>query len=234
MTTEATRGVTGTPTTVAPLRKAERLVDQVVEHLRLLILHGDIEPGESLKQEELAERLGVSRTPLREAFRILERDGLVEAGARTNTVRVVELSPQDAVDLYQVRGALDAVAARLAAERRPANEAQVVGLARYVTEMADAMRPFDTRRYTDAHVAFHLGIVAASGNKRLQQLESVFRISAQMLYRRIGTNVERMERSNGEHREILTAISEGDPVTAERRAREHIERAIEAWGRQGT
>lgn len=228
--TAGTEGGGRTAATIPSLRKPERLVDQVVEHIRARILNGEIEAGESLKQEELAERIGVSRTPLREAFRILERDGLVQASSRSNTVKVVELSVADIIDLYHVRGALDAVAARLAAERWPGNEAQVTALARYVTEMSSSLRPFDTSRYVDAHVAFHLGIVAASGNRSLHQLEHIFRISAQMLYRRMATNVERMERSNEEHKLILAAIAEGDADAAEQRARRHIEGAIKAWG----
>lgn len=220
----------GAASAIPPLLKAERLVDQVVEHIRMPILSGEIKPGESLKQEELAGRLGVSRTPLREAFRILERDGLVEPGTRRNTVRVVELGIDDIIDLYHVRGALDSVAARLAAERWPA--AEVTALARHVTEMSNSLRPFDTSRFVDAHVAFHLGIVAASGNKTLRQLELIYRISAQMLYRRMATNVERMERSNEEHRQILTAIADGDPDTAEKAARHHIDGAIKAWAAQ--
>jgi GntR family transcriptional regulator, vanillate catabolism transcriptional regulator len=214
---------------VGPLRKQQRLVDQVAAHLREGILGGELPSGTPLIQEELAEKLGVSRTPLREAFRILERDGLVRSSPRSNTVLVAEFTDEDVTELYQIREVLDGLAARLAATRHPANS-DLVQLARYVTQMSNSIRPFNTPRYLQAHVAFHLGIVELSGNKRLRQQEPVFRISAQMLYGRLSTNVERLERSNEEHQQILDAIAAGDGARAEKVARQHIKRALAAWG----
>ena len=213
-----------------PLAKQQRLVDQVTAYLREGILGGELPAGTPLIQEELAEKIGVSRTPLREAFRILERDGLVRSSPRSNTVVVAEFSEDDVTELYQIREVLDGLAARLAAQRRPA-DSDLVQLARYVTQMANSIRPFDTPRYWEAHVAFHLGIVELSGNKRLRAQEPVFRISAQMLFGRLATNAERMERSTKEHQEIIIAIAAGDGDRAEEIARQHIRRALEAWER---
>jgi len=92
---------------------------------------------------------------------------------------------------------------------------QVDHLKKYIEEMSGAVHPFDTSRFLQAHVAFHLGIVDLSGSYRLQQQEAVFRISGQMLYRRLADNEERMERSNIEHGEILDAILSGDADLAE-------------------
>jgi GntR family transcriptional regulator of vanillate catabolism len=214
-----------------PLRKQQRLVDQVSAHLREGILRGELAPGAPLIQEELAEKLGVSRTPLREAFRILERDGLVRSSPRSNTVLVADFSDDDVTDLYQIREVLDGLAARLAATRRP-SDSDLVELARFVTQMSNSIRPgFNTPRYLEAHDAFHLGIVELSRNKRLWAQESVFRISAQMLYGRLATNVERMERSNEEHQQIIDAIASGDGARAEKVARRHISKARLTWGR---
>src|SRR5215212_4073666 len=93
------------------------LVQQIAEQLRALIIDGTIPPGTPLLQEKVAAELGVSRTPLREAFRILEQDGLVRVSRTTGTVEVIQLTPLDAAQLYQLREVIDGLAARLAASR---------------------------------------------------------------------------------------------------------------------
>src|SRR6516165_7232404 len=96
-------------------RLATRLADEVSHLLRDLILRGQLAPGTPLLQVQLAERLGVSRTPLREAFRILERDGLLRISNGNKTVEVIELDRQHLIETYQVREVIDGLAARLAA-----------------------------------------------------------------------------------------------------------------------
>jgi GntR family transcriptional regulator of vanillate catabolism len=214
----------------APFRnlRRTRLVDQVAEQLRDLIISGAIAPGSPLMQEELSERLGVSRTPLREAFRVLERDGLVRTARTSHTVQVVEFSDREITDLYQVRSALDGLAAGLAA-RQGLDQDEHASLTSHAVRMAKSLQPWDTKSFILAHIDFHLGIVQASRNERLAGLSSIFRISGQMLYSRLSDNIERMNRSVTEHFTILQAIADRDEVRAEAAARAHIEQALRAW-----
>src|SRR5688572_27325927 len=99
------------------LTPQSRLVDEVATRLRQLILTHQLPPGSKLLQSDLAERFGVSRTPLREAIRLLEYDGLVKVSNGNRTVEVVTLSGDDFMQLYQVREVIDGLAARLLARR---------------------------------------------------------------------------------------------------------------------
>jgi GntR family transcriptional regulator of vanillate catabolism len=204
------------------------LVDQVTDQLRDLILSGAVAPGSPLRQEELAERFGISRTPLREAFRVLERDGLLRTSQTSNTAEVVTFDDRDVVELYQIREVIDPLAARLAAERTLDRE-QLARLRNLTKTMASAVRPLDTSKFLRPHVSFHLGIMDAAGNSRLLHLEPIVRISGQMLYRQIPQNPQRMTLSALEHKQILDAIAAGDPVEAEKLAGDHIRAALDAW-----
>src|SRR5215469_15430926 len=98
-------------------QQRSRLADEVADILRKQIITGELGSGTQLLQIQLAERLGVSRTPLREAFRILERDGLVKISNGNKTVAVAHLGVEDQLATYEVRAVTDGLAARLTALR---------------------------------------------------------------------------------------------------------------------
>src|SRR5690348_13675855 len=100
-----------------PLVPRARIVEEVLHRLRDAILSNRIPPGERLVQTELAEYFGVSRTPLREALRLLQRDGLVRVADGNGTVEVVRLSREDMIELYAIREVIDGLAARTMAEQ---------------------------------------------------------------------------------------------------------------------
>jgi DNA-binding GntR family transcriptional regulator len=212
--------------TLASRIRRERLVDQVTEELRNLIISGAMPPGSPLAQEEISRSFGVSRTPLREAFRTLERDGLVEI-QKNGAVKVSQFSDEDIAELYEVREVLDGLAARLSAQRHDDE-----GLAR-LEDLAKSIdrftRPFKPTRFVEAHTAFHLTIVELAGSRQLTKMQSIFRISTHMLAGRLSTNTKRMVASAREHHAILNAISASDPGLAERLARDHIRSARESW-----
>src|SRR4051794_28051850 len=97
------------------LPRMPRLVDEVVSRLRDNIIDGTIPAGSRLPQVALAEQLGVSRTPLREALRVLESEGLLRTADNNRTVEVVQVTPDDLRDMYELREVIDGLAARLAA-----------------------------------------------------------------------------------------------------------------------
>ena len=204
-----------------------QLATQVVDRLRHLVLTGQIPPGTKLLQEQVAAQLGVSRTPLREAIRILVHDGLLVTNPN-NSVQVIELSDEQARDLYEVREVIDGLAARLCA-RNGLTSAQTEHLHDLASAVRDASDPFDVSAYTRVHAQFHIMILDYSGNSRAKQLEPVVGMSAQMLFHRYPTRVDRMRQASEEHFAILEAIASGDPAKAERAARRHIRAATAFW-----
>jgi DNA-binding GntR family transcriptional regulator len=206
------------------------LVSQLVDGLRDMIFTGRLSPGTRLLQEQLAAELGVSRTPLREAIRILVADGLLVPvpGSGNGTVKVVELTADDVVQLYQVREVIDGLAARLCAERElpPAVQAR---LKASLDRLSGSCEPFDLTEYVTAHADFHVAILRDCGNARLSHMEPLVRLSAQMLFRRFVGRGNEMKRSIAAHRDILAAILDSDAPRAEKLARDHICVAVNRW-----
>jgi GntR family transcriptional regulator, vanillate catabolism transcriptional regulator len=222
------------PTLLA--RPQMRLADQVAQVLRDLVLRGELAPGTPLLQIQLAERLGVSRTPLREAFRILERDGLLRISNGNKTVEVIELDRQHLIDTYQVRDVIDGLAARLAAARGLSAQSSEQ-MQRAIDRMEVASRTgLDIGEYGEGHIDFHLAVLDASGNSRLDDFAPLVRLSAHMLLTRYlrqtyGQDVDETIQQavcigNEDHRKIFDAIRDGDVKGSERAASQHIRRTI--------
>jgi DNA-binding GntR family transcriptional regulator len=208
---------------VAPLRR-RRLVDDATPALRDAILRGDFPQGERLRQVELADRLGISRTPVREALGRLAHEGLVELLPRGG-VRVTRLDVDEAVELYDLREMLDGLAARLAATRAEAEA--ITRLGRALDRMAAAIRRRDPNQWFGAHVVFHDEIFRASGHARLQGLSGLVTLSIRRFHPFLLKTPRRLEDAHREHRAILAAIVAHDGETAERLARLHIVNAKE-------
>jgi DNA-binding GntR family transcriptional regulator len=213
-----------------------RLADDVAQHLRELILNGDIAPGTPLLQIQLAERLGVSRTPLREAFRILERAGLVRISNGNKTVEVVALDEHRLVETYEVRCVIDGLAAKLAAIRGLTPELDRK-LSDCLERMERATSPrLSTAAYGAAHADFHLTVLDASGNSVLADFNPLVRISSHMFLTRylkqgghqdLATMLERLFReANRDHQRIYEAIRKHDPEGAETAATNHINKTV--------
>jgi DNA-binding GntR family transcriptional regulator len=204
------------------------LAAQVVERLRRLVLTGQLPPGTRLIQEEVAAELNVSRTPLREAIRVLVHEGLLQTESGNATVRVAELSDDEARELYEVREVIDGLAARLCATKGLSGSdlSRLEGLADAIERAAD---PINDNAFVSAHAQFHLAILEASGNSRLQRLDAIVGMSAQMLFPRFSTQHERMRVTAAEHGEILRAIRAGDGQLAEELSRKHIQGASAFW-----
>jgi GntR family transcriptional regulator of vanillate catabolism len=212
-----------------------RLVDEVTDRLRTLILDGDLSPGQQLLQITLSKQLGVSRTPLREALRILENEGFVRIVNGNNTLEVVDLSPEEMIELYELREVIDGLAARLAAARG-VDEVTTLELTSAIEEMREAGAPLDATRRSVAHARFHVLLAEASGNRHVISQLPMIRMTAQMLGRRLRDLdlrepfyiSEIIEEGDGHHRAILDAVVAGDPQAAEAIARRHIRKMIGA------
>jgi DNA-binding GntR family transcriptional regulator len=196
----------------------------VLERLRALILTGEYGPDERLVEEQLAERLGVSRTPVRQALTMLEAEGLVEIAPKRGAA-VCSFSTEDVWDIYDLRAVLEGHAARRAAGRIKGGELE--RLRELAGEMEGLAGRFDDheeeiRALVKFNQEFHGTIVEASRNRRLKRLinrtvEIPLMFKAFFWY----TPHERVI-SNHYHRQILEALVRGDADRAEIIMREHV------------
>jgi DNA-binding GntR family transcriptional regulator len=221
--------------TITPLTRVSRLVDSVTDQLRDLILTGGIPPGTHLLQVEMAQRLGVSRTPLREAFRILEREGLVRVSNGNNTIQVVDFTPKEIQDLYELREVVDGLAARLAAQRGlpPKIDRE---LQRHLDQM-EVLDSAESSPTAPTAVPFHTLITQAAGNSHLDSLAPFLRMSSLLLARRVeaadggllhDAHIQLAD-DKADHRAIYEAIIARDPEAAEEAARRHMRVALRTW-----
>lgn len=196
------------------------LRDVVFNTLRKAILTGQLKPGERLMEVHLANRLGVSRTPIREAIRKLELEGLVVMIPRRGA-EVARITEKSLKDVLEVRRALDALSVELACDR--ISEEDIRRLWDACQEFEKAAKGKDASVIAKADVALHDIIVEATGNQRLMQL--VNNLSEQMYrYRFVYIKEENQHDTLvAEHREIYEGIAERNKERAARAARIHID-----------
>lgn len=208
------------------------LTDQVVEQITARILSGKLAPGTLLRQAGLASELSVSRTPLREALRVLSTDGLVTQ-RQNGTFAVIAPTLEDARDTYALRAVIDPFAARMAATS--ATHEQIIYLERLVSRLEETCEPFDGPRYLTAVADFHVGLLEASGNRAVMSLETTIRMSTRVLYPHLDQRQERLIAAAREHRNLYEAIRDREPGRAEKLAVDHVEAVVRFWlGRDGT
>ncbi len=196
------------------------LRDVVFNTLRKAILTGELKPGERLMEIHLANRLGVSRTPIREAIRKLELEGLVIMIPRRGA-EVAQITEKSLKDVLEVRRALDALCVELACDR--INEEEEGLLKDACDEFERATATKDATVIARADVAFHDIIVQATGNQRLVQL--INNLSEQMYRYRFEyiKDENRHESLVNEHRIIYESIVRRDKRKAAEAARLHID-----------
>lgn len=189
-------------------------VDEVYKSLHDAICDGTLAPGARITQEELAEQLNVSRSPVLQALRLLKHDGLLQDAPGRGLV-VAPLDPTWIGHLYQVRGALDALAARLAAAQR----ARIPEL--LIRQGRAAAEGNDVKALIEADMAFHRAIYEASGNPLVLETATMHwthlrRVMGAVLQRRAG-------RAGlwDEHEAIRQAIAQGDEALAAQLSEEH-------------
>ncbi|MGI5127983.1 GntR family transcriptional regulator [Pseudonocardia sp. CA-107938] len=199
------------------------LVEEIASVVRERIYTHRYPTGSWLRQEHLSAELGVSRTPLREALRILEQEGLlrVEAG---QGARVVTGDLPTLLAAYELRAVVDGLAARLAAERIDASGMR--HLRQTIRVQQTTIEPWEARDYTQSNVDFHEHIAHLSGNDFVIGQNTIIRMTAQVFAPVALVRPETASRAIGEHVAIADAIEAGDGPAAERLARAHIEATI--------
>jgi DNA-binding GntR family transcriptional regulator len=186
--------------------------------LRRRIMNGDLAAGAVINQEQLAAELGVSTTPLREALRMLESEGLVRSRSHRDIV-VAPLDPAEVVELFEVRRHLDALAARLAAANHDDE-------AREALENAAARIHDDSEDPVAANRLFHRAVYLASKNEVLiEMLEGLWDRSDR--YRRFTRGIADRPETVAEHDELAQAVLSRDADKAERLMHAHLETAQE-------
>jgi DNA-binding GntR family transcriptional regulator len=198
-------------------------VGHVVTHLKEGIFHGRYAPGQRLIEADLTRELGVSRGPLREAFRRLSAEGLIESVPNRGAV-VRRLTATETQELFQIRAALETLAVQLAA----ANVAMPDTRARFEAAIApiwsDQPREVPTA-YLDENRIFHQAVADASGNDQLAALVRQLQLPLIMFQLSGALTPETLARSNAEHRAIAQAILAGAAAGAANIMRAHLERA---------
>lgn len=209
------------------------LVDSLVEELQERINTGRIPAGTWLRQAPLAEELGVSRTPVREALRRLQAMGAIEVIANRGA-RVRLPSTRDIIEVYELHGVLQghagAATAALITSEQLDRLAAAEKMFRQVVEDLRATGSDTTdaqQRWYEANTQFHMVIIEAGGNKHLAEvIESLHRkVPSNLTWIALGNDIRRLEKDAAEHAGILDAISRGDAAAARTQLMSHAKRA---------
>ena len=195
------------------------LTNRVQAAIENMIMSGELRGGDRINELALSEKFGTSRGPLREACRALTQEGLLVA-IPNRGVFVRELDLREAIEVYDIRSALDELMGRLIAER--ASDDQVRDLLDLVDEMDRAAAEHDLERYYPKNLEFHNRLLAYANNQRLDRLYKGL-IKELHLFRRKGLlQSGSMRISNEEHRQIVQAIAARDPIAAGVSMKSHV------------
>jgi DNA-binding GntR family transcriptional regulator len=199
---------------------ATSLADQAYYRIRELIVTLELAPGSLVSERELMERLGLGRTPVREALRALARERLVEVYPRRGMF-VSRVDVRDLAALAEVRSTLETQAARLAAER--ATEADREQLSRLLEELEQVHDEPSERALIDLDQRIHRQIYESAHNPFLEETLNEYYVLTLRIWFLALDRVARLEDAVSEHRELLGAIIAGDGARAEEAMRTHIE-----------
>lgn len=194
------------------------LVDEVYKSLLDAISDGSLPPGTRITQEELAEQMNVSRSPVLQALRLLKKDGLVQ-DAPGRGLLVSELDPQWIDNLYQVRGALDSLAAKLAAERKTDIGIEIIKAGR------QAASGKDVKAMVDADSAFHMAIYRASGNPIIVETAQQHWVHLRRVMGAVLQSAGQRDSIWDDHEAIANAIKAGDVSLAVELTEKHATNA---------
>ena len=199
------------------------LRDVVFNTLRQAILRGEFKPGERLMEIQLANKLGVSRTPIREAIRMLEQEGLAVTIPRKGA-EVAKMTEKDMEDVLQIREALDELAAKIACEQ--ISEEQLEELVATMHEFEESTKTDNVKKIAEADVKFHDIIYQSTGNPKLVNMLNNLR---EQMYR---YRVEYLKREEAhpqliaEHAAIIEYISKGEKKAATDIMCKHIDNQV--------
>jgi DNA-binding GntR family transcriptional regulator len=192
------------------------------EQIKEAILSGVLRPLERITEGDVASRLGLSRTPVREAFGLLAAEGLIQVVPQRGSF-VSQLRIDDILEIYQIRTPLECMAARIAAEAL--DESALATLGRMVEAEAQGQGTRSARETLEANAEFHRIIIDCVRNRRLRAL--VGQLQGQVHRARLlwPSTLRRLEDTWKEHADLVVALRARDPDKAEQAMRTHLERA---------
>jgi len=194
------------------LERHQTLRERILETIRDSILNGDLKPGEKVAEPELAERFGISRTPIREAFRQLESEGFLSVIPRKGAV-VAALSERDVQEFYAIKSTLEGYAAELACTNLTDKEIKKMEtINQRLAQLADGS---DVKSFYKTHQEFHEIFLKASNNGKLYELINQLGMKFNRLRMASMSVAGRMKISVSEHEKLLTAFRNKDCKTAE-------------------
>jgi DNA-binding GntR family transcriptional regulator len=196
------------------------LAPRIAQELRALIMEGEFAPGERLNEAALAQRMGTSRGPIREALRALAGWGLVTP-VPNRGVYVRKLSVREMLEVYELRALVFGYAAERAADR--ATEADKAELEQLLQAMDEASAREEGATYYELNLTFHARILALSGSERAQRAYDDYVKELHLFRRRYFNGPGNMRRSNVQHRQIFDAIAKGAASRARAAAERHVQ-----------
>lgn len=194
----------------------------VADRIRLMIVAGELQPGQRLIEGQLAERLGVSRNPVREALRSLEATGLIDVIPRKGA-HVASIDVNELTQIQELRFAIESLAAERAAVRR--TDEDLRALKTCIDNGLAATKKGDKIRAAECHRAFHVALERASQNPYIEYALAPLRQRSEVLFAVM--QEERGEITWAEHRAILDAVTKGDAAAARDLMRDHITVSVE-------
>ena len=195
------------------------LHDQVASRLRTLLVEGKIAPGAKLNERELSELLKVSRTPLREAIKLLAAEGLVDLLPNRGAV-AVRLTESDVVNAFEVLGGLEAMSGELAAQR--VTDAELTEIRAMHYEMLASFTRQDLSGYYRLNALIHTAINAAAKNPLLTSTYQGINARVQSLRFRTNQNTAKWKRAMKEHEQMIDALDARDPAALRAILLEHL------------
>ncbi|WP_338817881.1 HTH-type transcriptional repressor RspR [Moorella thermoacetica] len=196
---------------------------KVYEEIKEAIINNTLKPGTMLQERIIAEKLGVSRTPVREALRRLNSEGLIELIPGKGAT-VTKITIEDIREIMQVREPLECLAVKLAAERIQPRDIKFLEelLADWEREINNPGN-IDFQFLSAKDIAFHEHIIKVAGNKRLAYILNILRDQIHRITFLTQDNRNRIETSNPQHLRILEALKQRDPLGAEQSMRQHMQ-----------
>ncbi len=199
------------------------LYEEVAELLRQRIFQRGLEPGSWIDELKLAEEYGISRTPLREALKVLAAEGLVTMKVRRGAY-VTEVSEKDLADVYHLLALLESDAAGVVAER--ATDAELAELQTLHAELETAVAERD--RFFALNEQFHMRVLELARNRWREQMVADLRKVMKLNRHNSLLKTGRIDESLAEHRAIVSALAQRNPALAVQRMREHFQSGLEA------
>jgi DNA-binding GntR family transcriptional regulator len=211
----------------APALSHRALYEEVAELLRQRIFNRELEPGSWIDELKIAEAYGISRTPLREALKVLAAEGLVTMKVRRGAY-VTEVSEQDLTEVYHLLSLLESDAAGVVANN--ATDAQLLDLKGLHEELEAAAQPaqLDRERFFEVNERFHMRLLEIANNRWRNQMVADLRKVMKLNRHNSLLKSGRIEESLEEHRALMAAVLAHDPIASTAQMKKHFDNGLEA------